>query len=34
VKLLKAGTCTIKATQAGNADYTAASASQSFQVTQ
>jgi hypothetical protein len=34
VTLIKAGTCTIKATQAGNADYAAAPAvDQSFQVT-
>jgi ribosomal protein S11 len=35
VTLVSAGTCTIRATQAGNVDYTAATAvSQSFQVTQ
>jgi hypothetical protein len=34
VTLVKAGTCTIKATQPGNADYAAAAAvDQSFQVT-
>jgi hypothetical protein len=35
VTLVKAGTCTIKATQAGNADYDAAApVTQSFRVTQ